>query len=68
MTATVFEVRLLDRARKEIGDEIENRSAFLIAGTALDYADYKNRCGFIEGMTTALRVLEEAARKLADER
>ena len=68
MTATHLDVRLLERARKEIGDLIENRSEFIASGTAADFADYRFRCGELTGLSTALNIMQEIVRSMGDHR
>jgi hypothetical protein len=68
MTATHFDIRLLDQARKEIGDLIDARGDAVIAGIAADYPDYRYRCGEIAGFTSALNIMTEIVRKMGDNR
>ena len=68
MTASIQDVRLLDRARKEIGQEIENRQAQIVGGLASDFADYRWRCGQVQGLTTALDILGGIVKSMGDNR
>lgn len=68
MTASHLDVRLLDRARKEINDLIETRSGFVETGGAVDYADYRFRCGEMIGLKTALDIMQEIVRSMGDQR
>lgn len=68
MTASHFDVRLLELARKEIGELIEGRTEVLTAGIATDFADYRFRCGEIAGFTAALGIMTEIVRKMGDTR
>lgn len=42
-----------------IGDEIANRMTQLAAGTATDYADYKQRVGEIAAFNTVLAMCDQ---------
>lgn len=68
MTATILDVRLLERARKEIGEEIENRHDQIVKGLAGDYADYRWRCGQVQGLATALDIMGEIVKSMGDSR
>jgi hypothetical protein len=68
LTATIVEVRLVERARKEIGELIDTRSDFLSSGAAADYADYRYRAGEIAGLTTALNMMGEILKSMGDSR
>lgn len=68
MTASHFDVRLLEQARKEIGELIEGRAEVLTSGIATDFADYRFRCGEISGFTAALGIMTEIVRKMGDTR
>lgn len=68
MTASHLDVRLLDRARKEINELIETRSGFVESGAAVDYADYRFRCGEMTGLKTALDIMQEIVRSMGDQR
>lgn len=52
----VFERILVGKLRKELEDE----SRRLSTGIASDFADYRRRCGKIEGLNFALSFCEEA--------
>lgn len=68
MTATLADIRLLERARNEIGELIESRTTFISSGAASDYATYRSNCGYIEGLTTALSVLGDIVRSMGESR
>lgn len=68
MTATVTDVRLLDRARKQLTDEIDAKGEQIAHGLAADFADYRYRCGEIAGMRTALGMLGEIIKSMGDNR
>lgn len=67
MSATLADIRLLERARSDIDALIDARTASIITG-ALDHADYKRDCGYIEGLTTALAVLGDIVRSMGESR
>lgn len=66
MTATVLDVRLLERARKEIGETIENRSQQIASGIAGDYADYRFRCGQLIGLNDSLNILDGIVKSMGE--
>lgn len=68
MTATILDVRLLDRARKEIGEEIQKRQLAVAQGLASDFADYRWRCGEARGLSMALDILTEIVKSMGDNR
>jgi len=68
MTASQFEVRLLQEVRRQINDTIDARSDVLVSGTASDYADYRFKSGEISGLTMALGIMEEIVRSMGDRR
>ena len=68
MTASHLDVRLLERARQEIGELIESRSEFVASGAAADFADYRFRCGELTGLSTALNIMQEIVRSMGDHR
>jgi len=68
VTASVLDVRLLNRARKEIGEEIEATHNQIVGGLAVDFADYRFRCGRVQGLATALDILGEIVKSMGDGR
>jgi len=68
VTASILDVRLLDRARKDIGEEIEARHDQIVQGLAGDYADYRYRCGQVQGLATALDILGGIIKSMGDGR
>jgi hypothetical protein len=68
MTASIIDIRLLDRARTEIGKEIEARQEQIASGLASDFPDYRYRVGQINGLTTALEMLGEIVKSMGDGR
>lgn len=65
MTATLADIRLLERARTDIGELIEQRTAYVITGAATPDG-YKRDCGYIEGLTTALSVMADIVRSMGE--
>ena len=57
MGKTVFEV-LVDR----ITDQKRSSEEFIKTGAAKDYADYKEVCGVLRGLDTALREINDLSR------
>ncbi|MBM7047567.1 hypothetical protein [Rhizobium lusitanum] len=68
MSASVADIRLLNRAREELGEIIGTKSEAVAGNIAVDFPDYKYRCGEIAGLNTALEVLSEIVRKMGDQR
>lgn len=68
MTASIIDVRLLDRARKQITEEIDAKTEQIAHGLAADFADYRYRCGEIAGLNAALRMLGEIIKTMGDNR
>lgn len=68
MTASIVDIRLLDRARKEIGEEIEERRNQVADGLADDFPEYRYRCGQIHGLATALEMLGDIIKSMGDGR
>lgn len=56
---------LLNRSRKEIGEELDRRIASVADGFAKDHSDYSKQVGHIQGMRQALEIMEGIARKMA---
>lgn len=68
MTASVLDVRLLDRARKQLTDEIDAKTVQIAGGVASDFADYRYRCGQVQGLTMALDILGGIIKSMGDDR
>lgn len=68
MSASTIDIRLLNRAREQIDELIDNKSSALTTGMSPDFADYKYRCGEIAGLRTALEMMAEIVRAMGDER
>jgi len=68
VTASVLDVRLLDRARKQLTDEIDAKGEQLAHGLAADFADYRYRCGEIAGLNAALEILGGIIKSMGDGR
>lgn len=59
MTASHLDVRLLNQSRKAIGELIDARTELVASGQLEDYATYRSRAGELEGLKTALRIMED---------
>ena len=57
MVTTVFDV-LTDKVK----DLKKDSEAFLADGAAKDYAEYREACGMIRGLSAALREIEDLSR------
>ena len=57
MATTVFDV-LKDRIEEQRSSAVE----FLSSGSSKDYAEYKELCGVIRGLDTALSYMEDLLR------
>lgn len=68
MTASIIDIRLLDRARKEIGEEIEKKSEQIASGNASDYPEYRFLVGQIKGLASALDILGGIVQSMGDGR
>lgn len=68
MTASIIDIRLLDRARKEIGEEIDKKSEQIAGGSAADYPEYRFLVGQIRGLTDALTILGGIVQSMGDGR
>lgn len=62
MAKTIFNV-LEDR----FNEEIEIAQETLGSGNAKDYAEYKELCGLIRGLRTALREVRDLAKNVMEE-
>ena len=59
-----LDLRLFRDLERVITDELEKHAAELIAGKALDYADYRGRVGRIKGLEEALKLAREIQREV----
>ena len=62
MAKTVFDV-LKDKLQEQVGSCEES----LVAGSAKDYAQYREICGVIRGLTSAMREVEDLSRNYMDD-
>ena len=62
MAPTVFDV--LDKKLAELQQSQED---FLAGGGATDFAQYKESCGVIRGLTAARREIEDLSRNYTDD-
>ena len=62
MTQTVFDV--LD---KKLAELQQSQEEFLAGGGATDFAQYKESCGVIRGLTVARREIEDLSRNYTDD-
>jgi len=62
MALTVFDV--LDKKLAELQQSQED---FLAGGGATDFAQYKESCGVIRGLTAARREIEDLSRNYTDD-
>jgi len=62
MAPTVFDV--LD---KKLAELQQSQEEFLAGGGATDFAQYKESCGVIRGLTTARREIEDLSRNYTDD-
>ena len=62
MAKTVFDV-LIDKFE----EHIKSHTDFIASGRAEDYSVYKEQCGLIRGLTTAIREVEDLSRNFMDD-
>ena len=62
MAPTVFDV--LD---KKLAELQQSQEEFLAGGGATDFAQYKESCGVIRGLTAARREIEDLSRNYTDD-
>ena len=62
MAPTVFDV--LD---KNLAELQQSQEEFLAGGGATDFAQYKESCGVIRGLTAARREIEDLSRNYTDD-
>jgi hypothetical protein len=60
----VNEVKVLAHAAKVITDTRADQEAFLAAGRAADYADYRHVCGIIRGLNTAEQIIKDLVQRI----
>ena len=58
------EVKVLAHAAKVIADTRADQEAFVAAGRAADYADYRHVCGIIRGLNTAEQIIKDLVQRL----
>jgi hypothetical protein len=58
------DINLMRRSREAISDVIAQRTEALVKGFPADFPNYRERVGEIEGLRTALGLMEEIARKM----
>jgi len=63
---TRLDVELSRRAKAVIQDRISDLSANLATGMASDFAHYKLLCGEIRGLESALGLIEEIMKEIAE--
>lgn len=68
MTASIIDIRLLDRARVDIGNEIETKREQIASGNASDYPEYRFLVGQIKGLNAALDILGGIVQSMGDGR
>ena len=56
--------RFYDMLRAQLNEEITAKAGDVAIGIATDYADYKLRCGRIEGLREALACAEDVFKKI----
>jgi len=62
MAKTVFEV-----LSEKLQEQVRSCEESLVSGAAKDYAQYREVCGVIRGLTTAIREIEDLSRNFLDE-
>jgi hypothetical protein len=60
----VNDYKTLAYVAKEIVKQRETYETAIQRGSAKDYAEYKNLCGIIQGLTTAESILNDLVQKL----
>lgn len=56
--ATEYDFRVLQLADMKIREDVAAYTEQVASGVASDYAQYRDRCGFIRGMNEALVILQ----------
>ena len=62
MAKTVFEV-----LREKLQEQQRSCEESLVAGAAKDFAQYREICGVIRGLTSAIREIEDLSRNFLDD-
>lgn len=62
MAKTVFDV-----LREKLQESIDSCEESLVGGSAKDYAQYREICGVIRGLTTAIRELQDLSRNYMED-
>lgn len=58
------EHKVLAYLAKEIAKVRDENSAFLAAGRASDFAEYRHVCGFIRGLNTAEQLINDLVQRM----
>lgn len=58
------EVQVLNHLLKEIAKERVSREAACSGGNLKDFAEYKNLCGFIQGLSLSESIIKDLVQKL----
>ena len=58
------EVKVLAHAARVITDTRVDQEAFLAAGRAADYAEYRHVCGIIRGLNTAEQIIKDLVQRI----
>jgi hypothetical protein len=48
----------------KITDEIETRKDLIASGSLTDYNEYRENCGFIKGLKTAIELIHEVNKEI----
>ena len=62
MPKTVFDV-----LRERLQESVDSCEESLVGGSAQDYAQYREICGVIRGLTTAIRELQDLSRNYMED-
>ena len=62
MPKTVFDV-----LKDKLQESVDSCEESLVSGAAKDYAQYREVCGVIRGLTTAIREIEDLSRNFLDD-
>jgi hypothetical protein len=62
MAKTVFDV-----LREKLQESVDSCEESLVSGAAKDYAQYREICGVIRGLTTAIRELQDLSRNYMED-
>jgi hypothetical protein len=63
----MYLMQVREKARAEIAREMQKVADRVTAGSARDYAEYRQMVGRIQGMKDGLTVVDEVFNKLLDE-